>query len=501
MRKSLREKLADAKRQSINNQVMTPEQMFALLLDDHGRDANERKANPTQILFYNSDEIYKGYMGPKGCSKTSTLVGTGLMRSIYAPGSKGFIGRNDYNDVMITTGKRAEEMLARLPKGMLLDRSKNPPMQWWIQPIPTLSPEGDIIDDTPSEITFVGMESLEAGGSFEVNWGIIDEAHEVKEENVRVTSGWLRYRGGNYFVGLAWNPTDTFHWLYRACTGKDHQGRSVGNPWITLFLPNPRENQRNLPDAYYETQAQTMTEDQKIRLIEGKWGATFEGAPVAPEFKYDLEGKPWHARSGLMQRYDKYAPLFRYWDFGYRHPFCCWTFFDWLGRHITVHEQMGTDIEIGPFIEQCRAKEKQWFPDHKGGYIDWGDPAARQKKDTGSTLAVMIQNGITLQYQIKTIDEGLQAVRVNFGKMVEGEPLMQIDKDLCPILCNTWRGGYHRDDTGHKPVKDGFYDHPADTYRYGVTGTLGVIDGKVLMKDMPKTLEYNRQNDPTFNRR
>lgn len=475
---------------------MTPEDMFGLMLDDRGRPKAERMANPTQIAFYNDESIFRGYMGPKGCSKTSTIAATGLMRAIAMPGSKGFVGRNDYNDVMTTTGLRMEEMLKRLPKGMLLDRSKAPPMQWWIQPIPTLSPEGDILDDTPAMITFVGMEALEAGGSFEVNWGIIDEANEVAEANARIVSGWLRHKGGNYFVGMAWNPTDAFHWLYQACTGKDHAGRKVGEPWIKLFIPQPRENQRNLPDEYYETQAKTMTEDQRIRLIEGKWGATFEGQPVIMEFKYGI-----HARSNLMERYDKYSPLFRTLDFGYRHPSCHWHQLDWKGRLLTIHEHLGTDVEIEPFIKECEAKEKQWFPEHKGGYTNIGDPAAKQKKDTGSTLSVLLANGWKLNFKEgQTIEVGLQAIRVNMDKMVDGEPLLQVDKDNCPILVTGLRGGYHRDETGHKPVKDGFYDHSMDEYRYGIVWLFGVVDTVKLMKNMPTSLEYNARNDPFFNR-
>ncbi len=404
-------------------------------------------------------------------------------------------------DVMTTTGLRMEEMLNRLPKGTLLDRSKNPPLQWWIQPIPALSPEGDIVDDTPSKITFVGMESLEAGGSFEVNWGVIDEVDECREENVRITSGWLRANGGNYCVMMAWNPTDTFHWLYQACTGRDSQAREVGKPWIKLFIPKPDENQRNLPDGYYATQAATMTEDQIIRYIKGQWGATFKGAPVVPEFKYQIDGKDWHGRKGLMKSYDKYAPVFRFLDFGYRHPCCHWSQLDYQGRLLTMHEFMGSDIEIEPFIDQCLAKEKAWFPEHKGGYVNYGDPAARQKKDTGSTLTVLLSKGWSLNYKITTIEEGLQAIRVNMNKTVDGQPLLQIDSEHCPILCNALRGGYHRDDTGHKPVKDGFYDHPVDDYRYGIVGLFGIIEGKTLMKNMPQTLEYSPDNDPTLMRR
>lgn len=495
MRKSLREKLADAKRTHQETQILTLDGLYELLLDDRGRPVDQRKANPTQILFRDDPAVFKGYMGPKGCSKTSTIAGCGMLRAILQPGSKGFVGRNDYNDVMSTTGRRMEEMLARLPKGMLLDRSKAPPMEWWIQPMPTLSSEGDILDDRPSLITFIGMESIEAGGSFEVNWGIIDEMDEVKSENVRITSGWLRHVGGDYSVMGAWNPTDTFHWLYSACTGRDHQERRVGEPWIKLFVPEPKENQRNLPEDYYKVQAAAMTEDQRVRYIEGKWGGVFPGLPVLMEFKFDT-----HTKKNLMQRYDKYTPLFRFWDFGYRHPYCCWAQFDWQGRLMILKEHFGTDLSIDAFIDSCAAKQAQWFPDHKAGnYYDYGDPAARQKKDTGSTMAALYAKGITLRWKITTIDEGLESIRKHLMRLVgpsdDQEPSIIFDQDGVPILIRALRGGYHRDEDGQKAVKDGFYDHPVDAFRYGVVNVLGVIQAPNLLKSMPQSLEYRREDD------
>lgn len=501
MRKNVREQLADLKRGKGGVEQMTLDEMFELILDDHGRPKDQRKANPTQLLFRDDPSVYKGYMGPKGCSKTSTIVGSLLMRALVQPGSKHFIARNDYNDLVTTTGLRLEEMIGRLPKGTLLDRNKNPPTQLYLRPIPTLSPEGDILDDTPSMITYVGIEAIEAGGSLEFNSGAIDEVDECAEANIRITSGWLRARGGEYCIAMAWNPTDQFHWLYSACTGLDHENRQVGEPWIKLFLPKPDENQRNLPADYYATQAKTMTEDQIVRYIRGQWGGSFKGRPVVPEYKHTVDSRPWHGRPGLIARYDKYAPVFRFLDFGYRHPYCCWSQLDWQGRLLTYREFMGSDLEIEPFIQQCEAREKQWFPQQhlkgKGGFLNYGDPAARQHKDTGSTLTVLASRGWHLQYKITSIEEGLQSIRVNLGKTVDAEPLLQIDSEGAPVLCAALRGGYHRDEkTGHKPVKDGFYDHPVDGYRYGIVGLFGVVDAVKMMEGMPRTLEYNPQLDP-----
>jgi hypothetical protein len=440
-----------------------------------------------------------GYMGPKGCAKTSTICAAGFLRALLQPGSKGFIGRQDYNDLKGTTRLRMSEMLGRLPRGILLDRSKDPPEKWVIQTVPELSPEGDIINDDPSEITFIGFGSIEEGGSYEFDWGCIDEANEVEKRGVTAAGGWMRNlpRGwtsesaaGRYRIMLAFNPPDNHHWLYEACTGKDGKtGRIISKPWIRLYIPKPLENQRNLPIDYYDSMAESMTDDQKIRLVEGRWGSTFTGDPVVREFKYDI-----HARPNLMERYDPYTPLYRFWDFGYRRPYIVYCQMDHLGRLLHLKEVMGENQEIKDFLTFLAPKQNLWFPRHRE-FVDYGDPAARQKKDTGSTLQVLNEAGIILQYRTGlTIEDGLMVLRTNLGKIVDGEPLIQYDKDGCSVLINALRGGYRIDDKG-KPVKDGYFDHPVDADRYGITNVFGVVDRRAMLKNMPATLEYNILQD------
>lgn len=511
MRKSVVEKLADMKRKYTKPQEMTLEDIFLLLLD--GRPKEQRKANPTQRAMAFDPIIigpngrpdprinfkYYGYMGPKGCAKTTSICSIAWLRAMFQSGGLGFVGRADYNDLKGTTRKRMAEMLGRLPKGTLLDRSKDPPEKWVIQSVPTLSPEGDIINDDPSEITFIGFNSLDEGGSYEFDWGIADEATEISRDSMTAAGGWLRNmpKGwtsesaeGRYRIYMAYNPPDNFHWLYTAHTGLNFKGQRVEIPWVKLFLPTPRENQRNLPLGYYEEMSRSMPEDQRIRLVEGRYGCLFEGSPVIPEFKYDV-----HARH-IADRYDPYKTLYRFWDFGYRHPFCIWAQEDDRGRLLHLRELMGENIEIEPFVDSVRKEESKYFTNHQG-FRDYGDPAARQKKDTGSTQAALLKKGITLQYKTgRLVDDGLQIMRTEMNKMIDGEPVLQYDKTFCPILIAALRGGYHVDDTG-KPVKDGYYDHPVDTDRYGIDNVMGggSRSTESVLASMPASLEYRADAD------
>lgn len=512
MRKSTREKLADLKRSTKTGaQQMSLEELVLLMLDP--RPFGQRQMNVTQRAFIFDNAPVGGFMGPKGSAKTSAGSAAGFLRTLMHPGSKGVVLRKDSNDLKQTTRLRFDEMLRRLPKGTLLDRSKEPPETWYIQPIPLLHPDGSLWDDSPSLITFSGLESLEEGGSVEADWAFVDEASEVTERSVAAVTGWMRnippwaeslaqLKGsGFYRTMMAFNPTDTFHWLYTACTGNDHQGRKVREPWVKLFTPVYRENQRNLPADYYDTLALTMPNDMRMRLVEGQWGAVFDGDAVFREFSRAL-----HMRQDLFKtRYDVNAPLLRFWDFGYRRPYVVWCQLDHLGRLLHFKEFMGENIEIGPFIDQVRTREKLWFPYHED-FMDYGDPAARQKKDTGSTLQVLASKGISLRFKVGvSIEEGLATMRVWFERIIDKEPAIQYDADGVPILTRALSGGYHYDKNDiaqvKKPVKDGFYDHPVDGDRYGITNLFGV-SGKSqqeLVKDFPTSLEYTAQAD-TFSR-
>jgi hypothetical protein len=303
------------------------------------------------------------------------------------------------------------------------------------------------------------MGLKEAMGSYEFNWAIIDEADEVDEKRVHEVGTRLRNRGGNYSVMLAFNPPDKHHWLYSACTGLDFQDRRIKEPWLKLFTPRPDENIRNLPAGYYEEMAKDLPEDMLMRLRDGQWGSTFEGAPVFREFKFDH-----HVKESID--WDGVSTIVRAWDFGYNRPYCVWMFVDWEGRLLVLREHLGEKVEARAFARHCIALGNQWFPGAR--FMDFGDPAVVQKKDTGQTLAEFLKEGIQIRFKKSEIEPGLRLIRQRLSLQIGGEPAMQFSRRGVPVLIAALRGGYHLDDKGEKPVKDGYYDHPCDGFRYGV---------------------------------
>lgn len=458
MRKTARELLADAKRTKEETVSLDVEGLFRRML---GGDFN-----PTQKEAAWCAEDSWAYMGPAGCAKTSTIASVGVARCILHPGYRLLVARHDYNDLMGTTALRMEQMLNNLSPSLLVDRNKSAPMRWWIRPA---------VDGPLSEITFMGLK--DGLGSYDWHGAIVDEADECDHQRITEIFGRLRSPPLDYprLLALAFNPPDQTHWLYRECTGFDERGRKVQEPTFKLFAPMPKENVRNLPEGYYERMAAKMPEDQRTRLVDGKWGIVFAGDPVYREFSAKL-----HVVEKLTFDPDM-GPLLLFWDFGYRRPACIWAQFDYEGRLRILHELMGENEEVGPFARRVKSETTKRFGikgwEHEK--LHFGDPAVRQKKDTGSTLALLMAEGIEMRFQLSTIEEGVRRGRLLMELLIQGQPALQIDRRYCPLLVRALAGGYHKDKHGEKPMKDGTYDHLADAFRYGIYNLYGQ-DAKLL---------------------
>ena len=445
IRKSLREQIQEAR-----NPVQTTAQ-----LDYDGLLARilGKKPRPTQGKFINSPARNKAYKGMAGCAKTSTIVGSMILRALLQPGFRGAIGRFDYNKLLGTSALRAEEMLNRVSSKCIIGRDKTPPMKWWIQ----------ARDGSVSELSFIGLK--EYPGSYEWHRVAVDEADECDKNTIHGLRSRLRAPSPpgvepNYGLDLAFNPPDETHWLFEACTGLTYERKkAVGGKWLELFEPVEGENDENLPPGYYVENFAGMPEDMLDRLKRGKWGASFPGDPVYPQFTASL-----HVVETIA--FDDALPLFRFWDFGFRRPACIFVQMDDNYRLNVLAEILGKDEEALPFIQKVKAFTNRNF--HAApGFLDFGDPAAAQKKDTGSTLAILGSEGIELIFLFTSIEEGIRKTRFLLERIIRGTPALQISRANCPLTIRMFQGGYYLGRNG-KPMKDGFYDHLADAFRYGV---------------------------------
>lgn len=468
MRKTAREALTEAKlgQKAEPTVQLDLKGLFTRMLSD--------VPEPTQWEFICDPEMWKLYMGRAGAAKTSTVVSSIIGRAILQPGFAGGIMRNDYNDMYDTVIKRAEEILSRLSPDLLLDRNKSPPMRWWLR-CAVNNPDGS---PAVSQITFSGISDLPKG--FEANAIAVDEADECNEKDIAALKMRLRNPGGNYALMLTCNPPDITHWLYTAATGKDQYDKKVMEPWLKLYTPKDGENEKHLPENYYTDRSAGMPEDLRQRFIHGQWGQVFEGQPVYREFSSRL-----HICDDL--RPQSYWPILRLRDFGYRRPCVIFAQLDEnTGGLDCFREILGENEEVSAFESRVQAMSNQYYRGHT--FIDFGDPAVDQHKDTGSTLELLKnQFGVDVNYIRSEIEEGIRTVRLGLERIVHGRPQFQFDRKGVPILIRALRGGYRINDNGTRPLKDGYYDHEADAFRYGVINIFGA-DG--AQKPLPQTSKF-----------
>ena len=158
------EKWKQARTAELTETLTSTEDLIKLMMDKQ-RPKEERVINPTQRAFIQDDARIKAYMGAGGSGKTLVGVTDIILKALLIPGSKWFIARRDYNDLLDTTARTATDVLNNLPQGILLDRKKAPPMMWYLKPIVTAN---DPLP-TPSEITFIGLSDWMGSYEYPVN--------------------------------------------------------------------------------------------------------------------------------------------------------------------------------------------------------------------------------------------------------------------------------------------------------------------------------------------
>lgn len=467
------------RRQETNEVIDGVDDLIKIMLDSLRRPKEERVINPTQVEFLQDNSPVKAYMGPGGSGKTIIGVCDIILKAMMIPGSKWFIGRRDYNDLLKTTVQTATGIMNRLPNGILIEKQKTPPMEWHIKPFVT---ENHPMPE-PSSITWIGLQ--DTLGSYEYCGGFVDELDEVEEDYFWQLKRAIRYIPSGmpdmevYPISGSFNPPDKMHWLYKNCTGFEMDGTPYkdGKPTINLHTPKIGENARNLRKGYYEEMGD-MPPELIQRYQKGEWVDVYPGAPVFKQFNEKL-----HINPNIKF---KNRTLFRFWDFGYNRPsvhFCQLHPCGWLQ---VIREYMGKQIEGKSFIQVVKAITAEYFPD-AAGVQDYGDPAVDQHKDTGHMLTILREAGIEMMFKRIGFDISLALMRQQFEMLIEGTPAIQIHPD-CVITIAALKGGYRLKDDGVTPHKDGFYDHLMDDLRYGIYHVKGT--GLVQLATASEAAKY-----------
>jgi len=300
----------------------------------------------------------------------------------------------------------------------------------------------------------------------------IDEGSETLHEYYRYLQGRLR-KGANARGIIVSNPPDKNHWLFKEFNGFDDP-----KALDKFMLIIPTYNNPYLPADYIANLEKDYDQSWVSRYLRGEWGFVLKGDPVYVNFKATLNGQPWHLGK---TEFIRGRPVYRDWDFGWHHPAVVWSQDDLEGRWRIHKEYMGEKVYIWDFAPKIIAMSNQLFPGAE--FIDYCDPAGRQKSDKNKRTTVQILED---DFKIRPISrfswvhDGILIIQDKINRQTAGEPDIMINKDGCPILHQAFIGGYARgiaqdgtQMTTWEPIKDGYYEHLMDAIRMGAINRYG----------------------------
>jgi len=169
--------------------------------------------------------------------------------------------------------------------------------------------------------------------------------------------------------------------------------------------------------------------------------SAYGGKPVFPKF----------SNTSIKQtEYNPDLPMWRGWDFGYRHPACTWWQLWPDDTLVALHELYPTldpiaipGVSVRDFGQLVKEETERLFPQATRpdgpGVFDYGDPSGVAKKDTSDFSAVeqLSQMGIGIEW----VSVGRKN-RVNYlRKYVEGQNRLRINPH-CTLLIEALRGAY-----------------------------------------------------------
>jgi sporulation protein YlmC with PRC-barrel domain len=163
----------------------------------------------------------------------------------------------------------------------------------------------------------------------------------------------------------------------------------------------------------------------------------------------------------------------RTWDFGFHRPAVLYSQVNEKGQWFVLREILGKDEHLDVFANRVIPLSNQWFPNAQ--FEDYCDVAGTQKNDRSDLTSVDIlrRKGINPRFRRFDIDRTIDIVQRKLTSLIDGKPVLLVDKRYCPVLIDGFRGGYYyekpkdgRDMAKAKPCKDGYYEHLMDCLRY-----------------------------------
>ena len=268
--------------------------------------------------------------------------------------------------------------------------------------------------------------------------------------------------------------------------GKGLVGKKNTNGFYVLFVHYSADPTKNTPEWIAERKRKYSSPETWEQEMELSF-SVMEGAKFYEKFRRDV-----HIRS---LQYMEHQPMWRGWDFGYRHPACVWFQIHQDIRVNVLYCLVGANQTINSFADEVVKFSNQLFP-KASKWCDAGDIAARQKSDKAERTNVQILRGdygIRLMTKKIGIKDRNNAVRRLLEVDSGGQPFLKVNAVGCTEMTDMFLGGLVRSLEDSIPKKDDStpYGHINDALGYGIINSLDV---KTLSANQPPKSVYLGQN-------
>lgn len=317
-------------------------------------------------------------------------------------------------------------------------------VMWLEEPVPAYQVEGGVIGaGLPQELFDMALMRLRQGGLHRTN------------------------------ILLSFNPPSKFHWIY------DEFFRPSADELrerdYALFRCKPYENAKHLPPNYYQSMLSRLGEDLARRFVLGEVVTIYPGRRVYTEayeqihFVENLQPTP-----GL--------PLVIAFDFGLT-PVAVIGQTLPSGRLLILSELQLWSSGIARLAEELKELLKRDFPGFTR-WRCWGDPAGAQRAQTDerTCFQLLAAEGFAVNPGAVDFTARFEAVSKRFGRFIDGQPAVLIDRSHCPVLMESLLGGYrygkswdHQKDPA--PMKNKF-SHSANAFEYLCSGEFSAVSGE-----------------------
>jgi len=420
--------------------------------------------NSTAQKFSIDETFVKLIIGPYGSGKSTMcvhkIVEHACSMPIWSSGrrrAKWLIVRNTSGELQSTTLQTWLQWFGEL--GVIKKRQK--PLLTYEH---TFNDGNGIIE---LELVFIALDrdddirklkSIEATGAY------INELSEVPQAVLHHLIGRVNHRYPSvsfcdqaYWSGIICdtNPPDTDHWIFKDFETNPtpnykifHQPSGLLTADDGSFLKDSTgnylqnkdaDNAQNLSADYYPKLAEKRTEGFIKVYCAGQYGIVESGKRVYPEYNDDIHSA--HNVTAIQG-----LPIHLGWDFGLT-PACIVIQVTSRGRILILKEYTSEDMGIRTFAQNIVLPSLPVdFPYNKVGESQ-ADPAGNTSDGIMEELSCIGElNSLGIKTNGSHTNDPIVrigAVRYFLNTMIDGQPALQLNRDLCPILRKGFINGYH----------------------------------------------------------